>query len=365
MLVLMLCVASVESRKCLNYVSDSFKSSDAYVECTGNKPKCCGTRQNTCEISCSNFDCETDNDCDGLRCCGGECSRDCLPLTTWGLVGVVTVGICIIIALFRTCRWCYRRKFNRPQHNRSTNEQVHEQPPFVVSDFENDSFYTPMAPPAYENVVQNTGLRNDGYPVVYNVGLQTTINNVLGDDPHSNNFELNISIRGSNMFDDDFPPIYNETRDISNNDGGNDMNESLSNNSIWRSDENSQQRVVDGRHDEPPPYRLSEETTPEESPNNLTRELADNTGTDQSIDEDSTLNNRNISFEELQTISSSAGEDEHIGKIDNGTQRTPPYSEINHKQHCQNINQSITTPRISDRSSQDDDAVSETTTTHF
>ena len=267
--ILLLGLLPVYSIRC------SSSQSMSNYKCPDSRPKCCGTRRNgrqsTCATSCIHFKCETNFDCDGLTCCSGNCSNkhSCLAVTTWGVVGIAIVCLFVVLALFRTCQWCRKMKCCRQQDRRVTNEEVNNEPPFVVSDFENHGFITPMAPPTYESVIENTGTRNESNPPVYNLNLQTIINNSSTNDPRSNNFEVNISIRGSTMFVNDFPPSYSE---ISNSCDG--VDQTLS--SSGDNDNIQQRRLRLSYSDEPPPYSLNEQTqnslSTEASPSNTTRE---------------------------------------------------------------------------------------------
>ena len=292
---------TVECRQCYTSASSS-NTGNKYGVCPMNKPKCCGTRRNgrhnRCATSCVRFKCETNFDCDGLTCCSGNCSekKNCLPVSTWGVVGIAVVCLFMLLALFRACRWCRKQKVSTRQE-----EQTHNEPPFVVSDFDNHGFITPMAPPPYDSIVQNTGSRTDGNPPVYSLNLQTIINNSSRNDPSSNNFEVNISIRGTTMFADDFPPSYNEIGNSNDNDGQAPLHTS----SQGGAENFEERRLTLSYSDEPPPYSVNEESTTEESADISTRESESNSTTDSNIDEDCTFSHDNASSGELQTVSSS------------------------------------------------------------
>ena len=281
----------IECRKCVN----SATSHDDYRACPAKQPKCCGLRRHghrsTCEKSCVNFRCETNRECGGLACCNGHCSasKNCLPVTTWGVVGIAIVSLFVVLAMFRACHWCRKRnKVLLPDNTTSTiSEAPINRVPFVVSDFENHGFLASMAPPPYDIVVQNDRSRSNDQPPQCNLNLQTIMNNSSSNSTASNNFvhEVNISIVGSTMFNNDFPPSYFEiNRDI-NSPGEDNVGQAHS--SSEGNAESFQGRGTLGFGDEPPPY------TP---PNN----------TDSSMEEDSTLNHENSSEEEIQTVSSSA-----------------------------------------------------------
>ena len=356
----------VDCRRCTTSSPDT-----SYGKCPDSKPKCCGTkrngRQNMCATSCVHFKCETNFHCDGLTCCSGYCSenKNCLPVTTWGVVGIAIVCLFILLVLFRTCQWCRKRaKVCTRRDSRTTSEEQgdNNEPPFVVSDFENHGFITPMAPPAYESVVQNTGSRTDGYPPVYNLNLQTIINNSSRNDPGSNNLEVNISIRGSAMFND-FPPSYSEISNPRDDDDGQGGVANF-----------GERTLALSYSDEPPPYSLSEEST-EESPENTTREEASNTTTDLSIDEDSTLSHDDTSLRELQTVNSSIPEADNqqlSNHSSNVNETTLTNSEsrdeiLNDEQPSYDVNEDEDTSSsdLSNNSSQSDGTVSETATTYF
>ena len=300
--VIFLELGTVECLQCYTSAS-SINTGSKYGECPMNKPKCCGTRRNghhnRCATSCVHFKCETNFNCDGLECCSGYCSekKNCLPVSTWGVVGIAVVCLFMLLALFRACRWCRKQKFCTQQE-----EQTHNEPPFVVSNFDNHGFITPMAPPPYNSIVQNTGSRTDGNPPVYSLSLQTIINNSSRNDPSSNNFEVNISIRGTTMFADDFPPSYNEIGN-SNDDDGQPPSYTSSQGGVENFEE---RRLMLSYRDEPPPYSVNEESTTEESADITTRESESDSTTDSNIDEDSTFSHNNASSGELQTTISTA-----------------------------------------------------------
>ena len=309
-LIIFLGFLTAECRKCFNSVSNSLVSNynyRLYGECPSRIPKCCGIRQDACATTCVNFECETNDDCDGLTCCSGNCSseKNCLPVTTWAIVGIAVVSLFLLLALCRISQWCCKRKVSTRQNTRTTSEEqaYNDPPPFVVSDFENHGFVTPMAPPSYESVVQNTGSRTDDDALLYNLNLQTRINNSSTDDPGSNNLEVNISIRGSAMFINDFPPSYSEISNSGDGDGQQPYG-------CQEVVENFEERLtLNYANQPPPPYSLDEESTSEESPSIITREESpSNTTTDSSIDEDSTLIHYNASRGERQTVSSSISE---------------------------------------------------------
>ena len=380
--VIFVTFVTVDCREC--YTSATSPDS----KCPASKPKCCGTRRygrhNRCAMSCVHFKCETNFDCDGLTCCSGNCShnKNCLPVTTWGVVGIVVVSLFILLILFRSCQWCRKiSKICRRQDTRTTSEeQANNEPPFEVFEFENHGFITPMAPPAYESVVQNTGSRTDGNPPVYNLNLQTIINNSSTNDPaSSSNFEINISIRGSALLNNDFPPSYSEISHSGDDDGQPPLYSSSQGGDF------EERRLTLSYSDEPPPYSLNEE-----SPNVITTDESSNTTTDPgnittdpgnittdpiSIDDDSTLGNDNSSFEELQTVSSSipeADNDQNSHHSSNVYETAPNSCEstdeiVNNEQSCYNVNQdaNTTSSDSSNTSSQCDSTVSETTTTNF
>ena len=317
-LTIFLGILNIECRRCVT--SSRLENG----KCPVSKPKCCGSRlngrHNRCATSCVHFTCHTNFDCDGLTCCSGNCSKskNCLPVTTWGVVGIAVVCLFAFLASFRACQWCHKRKARARESTRTTNEEpannepANNEPPFVVSNFENYGFIAPMAPPAYESVVRNTGPRTDGDPPLYNLNLQTIINNSSANNSGSNNFEVNISIRGSAMFTNDFPPSYSEISD-----SGDDNGEPVSYNSSQEGVEDLETATLTHSYsDEPPPYSLNEESTAEESPDITRDELASlsTTGPDNSrtnpwpnTDEDSNLGEDTTS-EEVCTISNSIPE---------------------------------------------------------
>ena len=365
-LIIFLGFLTVECRKCFTSISNSLRiSSDVYDKCPVSIPKCCGTRRDRCAKSCVDFKCETNDDCDGLSCCSGNCSnnKNCLPVTTWGVVGIAVVSLFILLILFRACHWCRKRKLWTRQDTRTTSEeQTNNEPPFVVSDFDNHGFITPMAPPAYESVVQNTGSRTDGNPPVYNLNLQTLINNSSTNDPGSNNFEVNISIRGSALLNNDFPPSYSEISHSSDDDDGQPPLYSSSQGGVENCEE---RRLTLSYSDEPPPYSLNEESPTD--PGNIT--------TDPSIDEDSTLSQDNTSSGEVQIVSGSSPEADneqtshHSSNVHEIALTSSEFThEIsNDEQSCYNVNQDEdnASTDLSNNSSQSDSIVSVTTTTHF
>ena len=301
-LVVFLGLGTVDCRQCYSSAS-SINTGSKYGECPINKPKCCGTRRNgrhnRCATSCVHFKCETNFDCDGLTCCSGNCSekKNCLPVSTWGVVGIAVVCLFMLLALFRACQWCRKQKVCTRQEEHTP----HNEPPFVVSDFDNHGFITPMAPPPYDSIVQNTGSRTDGNLPVYSLNLQTIINNSSRDDPSSNTFEFNISIRGTTMLADDFPPSYNEISNSNDNDG----QPPLYTSSEGDVENFEERRLTLSYSNEPLPYSVNEESTTEVSADIATRESESNSTTDSNIDEDSTYSHANASSRELQTVSSS------------------------------------------------------------
>ena len=339
LVILFLGLLTVECRRCFNYLSNSLRSSYPYRDCPVSEPKCCGIQQNTCVTTCEDFKCETNDDCDGLICCGGACtkSKSCLPLSTWGVVCIAVVFLFILLASIRACQWYRKRKVSTRQE-----EQTHNEPPFVVSDFDNHGFITPMAPPPYDSIVQNTGSRTDGNPPVYSLNLQTIINNSSRNDPSSNNFEVNISIRGATMFADDFPPSYNEIGNSNDNDG----QPPLYTSSQGGAENFEERRLRLSYSDEPPSYSVNEESATDEFPNNNTRESESDTTTDSNIDEDSTVSHDNASSGELQTVSSSisAADTEQIFNNSSDVHETTSSSECrdevsNNEQSRCNVNQ--------------------------
>ena len=331
-LLIYLGLLTVECRKCLKFVTNSLISRYAYVECPENKPKCCGPKQsNTCATSCLDLKCEKNLDCDGLTCCSGKCSHtdNCLSVTTWAAVGIAIVNVFILLALFRACKWWRKRKARTQESTRTTNEEpAYNEPPFVVSDFENHGFIAPMAPPAYESVVRNTGHGTDGEPPLYNLNLQTIINNSSTNNPGFNNFEVNISIRGSAVFSDDFPPPYDEITNSGDDGVDSDNGQSPTNSSIQEGTVNFERRTLTHSYSgEPPPYSLNEESTTEDSRNNTTIEESptnsttsqENTETQQDLDEDSSLGDNIASPGELHRISSSIPEIRNERNSHNGS----------------------------------------------
>ena len=318
LLVVFLGTFKVECRKC--FTSSRMKDG----KCPVSRPKCCGSRlngrHNRCATSCVHFKCQTNFDCDGLTCCGGNCSKskNCLPVTTWGVVGIAVVCLIGLVGLFRACQLCYKRNTRTRESTGTTNEEpANHERAFVVSEFANDGFIAPMAPPTYESVVRDTEPRTEGDPPVYNLNLQTIINNSSTNNSGANNFELNISIRGSAMFINDFPPSYSE---ISNS--RDDNGEPVSRDSSQENALNLDITMVTHSYgDEPPPYNLNEESTTEESPNeestteestnipgnelvSSTTTGADNLGINPNIDEDFTVGEE-ISSDEIRTVSNS------------------------------------------------------------
>ena len=316
-LLIHLGLSTVECRRCLNLVTNSLRSAYAYVECPENKPKCCGPKQsNTCSTSCLGLKCDQNSDCDGLRCCSGKCSHadSCLSVTTWVVVGIVVINIVILLVLFRVYKWWRKRKASTRESTRTTDEEAsNNEPPFVVSDFENHGFMAPMAPPAYESVVRDTEPRTEGDPPVYNLNLQTIINNSSTNNPGSNNFEVNISIRGSTMFNDDFPPPYDE---IGNSGDDGDHSQSPTNRPLQEGTETFERGTLTHTYSgNPPPYSLNDESTTEDLPN-ITRvespsdntTSAESTETNLNIDEDSSWHENITPPRELHTISSTIPE---------------------------------------------------------
>ena len=368
LLIIFLGLLTVECRRCFNYLSNSLRSSDPYRDCPVSEPKCCGIQQNTCVTTCENFKCETNDDCDGLICCGGDCtkSKSCLPLSTWGVVGIAVVFLFILLASIRACQWCRKRKVCTQQE-----EHTHNEPPFVVSDFDNHGFITPMAPPPYDSIVQNTGSRTDGNPPVYSLNLQTIINNSSRNNPSSNNLEVSISIRGATTLADDLPPSYNEISN-SNDDDGQPPLYTSSQGGVQNLEE---RRLRLSYSDEPPSYSVSEESTTEEFPNNNTGESESDTTIDSNIDEDSTVSQDNTSSCEFQTASSSisAADTEQIFNDNSDVHETPSSSEFrdeisNNEQSRSNVNQDEETSssNLSNNSNQSVYfTVSESTTTRF
>ena len=320
-LIIFLGLLTVESRRCFSLLSD------LYRECPGGVPKCCGIGQNTCARTCEGFKCEKNDDCDGFICCGGECAKSCSPVSTWAVVGIAVVCLFILLTVFRACQWCRKRKVCTQQ------DQAPHEPPFVVSDFDNHGFMTSVAPPAYDSVVQNTGSRTGCDPPVYSLNLQTMLNNSSRNDPASNNFEVNISIRGSTMLADDFPPSYNE---ISNSSDDN-VQPTLYTSSQGEGVENSEERRLRLSYsDEPPPYSLSEESTTEESPNNTTRE----SNIDENFSHDNTLCEelRNNLVSVSHVIEQLSDDHSNIHETGFGSCECR-YETSNDEQSCCNVNQ--------------------------
>ena len=347
------------SRRCVV----SHTSANNYGQCPASTPKCCGTtrygRRNGCATSCESFACHSNLDCDGLVCCSGKCSsnKNCLPVTTWGVVGIAIVSLFVLLASFRLCQLCRTRKCCTRRDTRApTEDQAYNEPPFVVSDFDNYGFNTPMAPPSYDSVVRDRESRPDGNLSVYNLNLQTIINNSSTIDPGPNNFEVNISIRGSTMFNNDFPPSYSEI----NNAGDNgDHPPSYSSN-----------QGVENIEEVPPPYSLDEESQSDrptdESPNNIT--------TGSRIAEDFVYGNQGVEGRQEENSSVTEADSEQatptccnsdVQDVLDGAHSTGEL--LNYEQPCcsESLEDDTVFSELSNSSSGSDCAVSETTSTQF
>lgn len=235
----------------------SYSSSAKGNSCPQNKPKCCRHRiHRECALSCEHYYCKSNNECEGLKCCNGKCSKqnDCFFLSSWGVFGVGSVCLIALVSVYSTCRWYRRRKtLIRPSDEtleieRRTNDcEERNQLPFMVLAFENNEPFFPLSPPTYDRAVENPEDRGD-LPTYHSLNVQT----LLDDD---DNHELNSSVRGFRVTMNDFPPPPYSQINHQDTQNGDEL-------PLYEND-NDETQIVLSDELEPPPYSLHEVLTNE------------------------------------------------------------------------------------------------------